>query len=102
MLSLNSDARFPSLENQYTGYDLSKTQIRVFLAGADLSSSMKKHVIMRQMMRQTKLYVCLQGYSALTLYEASALPEDPVGRKFAAHSVTAGPGVKVVQAPAAQ
>lgn len=46
--------------------------------------------------------VCSQGYSALKLYEASALPEDPVGRKIAAHSVTAGPGVKVVQVPTAQ
>lgn len=59
---------------------------------------MKSHPIVCR----TLLFVCLQGYSALTLYEAAALPEDPVGRKIASHSVTAGPGTKVVQAPAAQ
>lgn len=49
---------------------------------------------------RARSYVCSQGYSALTLHEASALPEDPVGRKIAVRSVTAGG--KSVQAGAAQ
>ncbi|KAL0018315.1 hypothetical protein WJX77_008577 [Trebouxia sp. C0004] len=36
------------------------------------------------------------GYSALTLHDASALPENPVGRKIAVHSST---GSKVAQMP---
>lgn len=92
MLSLNSDARFPRLEQQ----ELSETCFQVFWRQLVNFNEATSNIV------PNNFFVCLQGYSALTLYEAAALPENPVGRKIAAHSVTAGPGVKAVQAPVAQ
>lgn len=50
--------------------------------------------------QQAKANVRTQGYSALTLHEACALPEGSVGRKSAVKSVATGG--KAVQAVAAQ